>query len=66
MNNFIILAVLFLSSAYFASGSLLDDYKAWKGIDGKASSNGDFSNKRYRLELDDNCQHHLIGVAEVL
>jgi C1A family cysteine protease len=28
---------------------LLDDYKAWKGIDGKASSNGDFSNKRYRL-----------------
>jgi len=49
MNNFIILAILFLSSAYFASGSLLDDYKAWKGIDGKASSNGDFSNKRYRL-----------------
>jgi hypothetical protein len=46
MDNFIILAILFISSAYVASGSLLDDYKAWKGIDGKTSSNGDFSNKR--------------------
>jgi hypothetical protein len=46
MKNFIILAILFISSAYVASGSLLDEYKAWKGIDGKTSLNGDFSNKR--------------------
>jgi hypothetical protein len=45
MNNFIILAILFISSAYVASGSLLDDYKAWKGINGKTSLNGDFNNR---------------------
>jgi len=46
MKYFILLAILSMSLAY-ASGSLLDKYKAWKAISfGKTSSNGGFSNRR--------------------
>jgi hypothetical protein len=46
MKYFILLAILSISLAY-ASGSLLDEYKAWKANSlGKTSSKGVFNNRR--------------------
>ncbi len=45
MKYFILLAILSISLAH-ASDSLLDEYKAWKGINGKTASDGGFTNKR--------------------
>ena len=50
MKYFIIIVVfLSISSAYVASGSLLDEYKDWISSNGKTTSNENFTTKRYRL-----------------
>jgi len=49
MKYFIIIVVfLSISSAYVASGSLLDEYKDWISSNGKTTSNENFTTKRYR------------------